>query len=109
MICNLIIIYYLRYLLLFETLRKTLSFPLQNRKYSYIDRGFYARSIKRMLVFFLIEQMHFLKTEDLLNYHQLTLNEFFNFLNLPEFNSIESKLFFLIYLRFVILKYRIIY
>src|SRR5688572_16023025 len=37
------------------------SLPLQNSIFSYVDRGYYARQIKRLLKYFPLSQMHFIK------------------------------------------------
>jgi hypothetical protein len=78
--------------LLSEPIRRLVSFPLQNRTFSYISRGFYSKSIKIFLKYFPKEQMLFLKTEDLLTNHQETLNKIFEFLEIPSLDTIEPTL-----------------
>ncbi|MCX6251661.1 MAG: sulfotransferase domain-containing protein [Bacteroidetes bacterium] len=80
--------------LFFEPIRRLLAFPLQTRTYSYCNRGFYTKCIKRMLNFFPSSQMLFLKTEDLLLDHLQTLKKIFEFLEIPEYDNIEQKTIF---------------
>ncbi|MEI6123995.1 MAG: sulfotransferase [Bacteroidota bacterium] len=82
-----------RLALFFELVLRWL-FPLkQFRVHSYIDRGYYSKSIKRMMKFFPKEQMLFLRTEDLQANHQSTLKKVFEFLNIPNV-EIEQENFF---------------
>ena len=83
-----------KYALFFEPLRRLFSFPLQNRKFSYFDRGMYVKSINRMHLYFPFEQMLFIKNEDLLNNHQQTLTKIFSFLEIPNYNKIEPELIY---------------
>lgn len=80
--------------LLAEPVRRLFSAPLQNRSYSYIDRGFYSKSIKRIMTIFPREQLLFLKTEDLLLNHESTLNRIFEFLEVPGLDYIEPEIVF---------------
>ncbi len=80
--------------LFFEPIRQLLSKTKQNRGYSYADRGFYSKSIKRMKRFFPKEQMLFLRTDDLFIHHKETLSKVFKFLGLPNHDKIEQKVIF---------------
>lgn len=80
--------------ILIEPFRQLLFFKNQNKFFSYIKRGFYAKQIKKILQHFPQEQMLFLKTEDLLTNHQETLNKIFEFLEIPCFDDIEQKIVF---------------
>ncbi len=61
--------------------------PGVHRKYSYVDRGLYAAQIERMLALFPLEQMLFLRTEDLLQSHEATLARVCDFLGVPHFDN----------------------
>jgi len=79
--------------LLAEPVRRILAYPSQSRYHSYIQRGYYTKDIKRMMQFFPAKQMLFLKNEELLMNHGQTLNKVFKFLEIPEYNIIEQKVF----------------
>ena len=61
---------------------------------SYIDRGYYSKQIKRLLLFFPEKQMLFLKTEDLINNHQSTLQIVFQFLDITEDYYVKPEIVF---------------
>lgn len=65
--------------------------PFQHRVYSYCDRGFYSRQIKRMLDLFPRENMLFLKNEELKNDHASTLKRIFHFLGVDTSIMVEPK------------------
>jgi hypothetical protein len=67
-----------------ERERECISLGGQDRVRSYIDRGFYAVQIRRLLRYFPREQMLFLKREDLLMEHQKTLRRVYEFLGVEE-------------------------
>lgn len=72
-----------------EKIRKEKN--LLNRiRYSYVDRGFYAKQIKRYLRFFNKENMHFILFEKFISNLSDTTNEIFNFLGIKKINKIES-------------------
>ncbi|MFZ2540423.1 MAG: sulfotransferase domain-containing protein [Gallionella sp.] len=63
------------------------SLANQHRVYSYVDRGFYSEQIQRILQYFPVQQMFFLKSEDLQNATKDSLNKVCDFLeikNMPE-------------------------
>ncbi len=64
------------------------------RKSSYIDRGYYSKQIKRLLLFFPKKQMLFFKTEDLINNHQATLLKVFKFLDIKENYNVKPEIVF---------------
>lgn len=72
-----------------ERKRRPKRDPRQSRIYSYIDRGYYARQIKRLLDYFPLSQMLFIKTEQLRNLHAATLDLIFTFLGVSPVDSIE--------------------
>jgi hypothetical protein len=78
--------------LVVEPLRRLWTYPIQNRYHSYVERGFYTKGITRMMQYFPLSQMLFLKTEDLLMNHDQTLKKVFEFLKLPDFDRIGPKL-----------------
>jgi hypothetical protein len=65
------------------------SLSLQTRIYSYTDRGYYAQQIKRLLEYFPVSQMLFIKNEELRNDHSGTLNRTFSFLEVTPVDYIE--------------------
>ena len=67
-------------------------YPMQHRVYSYIDRGYYSRQIKLILNEFPMNQMLFLKTEDLREHHQGTLEKVFDFLSIDGITSIPEEI-----------------
>ena len=56
------------------------ALPLQHRVYSYVDRGFYAHQLRRLLSIFGTEKCLVLLNEELRNDHQATLRRTFEFL-----------------------------
>ena len=54
------------------------------RYHSYVDRGFYARQIRHLLAYFPIEQMLFLRNEDLAADHANTLAKVSRFLQIDD-------------------------
>lgn len=64
--------------------------PLQNRPFSYIDRGFYTEQIRRIWHYFPKSQTLFLKSEDLRSNPRLIINKVCDFLNVSRFNKVES-------------------
>lgn len=63
--------------------------PLQSRIFSYVDRGYYAQQIKRLLEYFPLSQMFFIKNEELRGDHANTLNRTFGFLSVRPVDYIE--------------------
>lgn len=78
----------------FEKLRCLTRFPKQHRRFSYIDRGYYTRQIRRMSIYFPREQMLFLKTEDLRENHQESLSKVFDFLGVEAYGAIRKSIVF---------------
>jgi hypothetical protein len=58
--------------------------PLQHPVYSYVDRGFYARQLRRLHELFGAQQVLVILNEDLLNDHAGTLKKVLNFLGVDE-------------------------
>ena len=70
------------------------NLPDRHRVYSYIDRGFYTEQVRRIFRFFPAQNCLFLKNEDLLNNHQKTLYEIFNFLGISKDVAIKPEIVF---------------
>ena len=65
----------------------------QHWSHAYITRGFYSIQIKHILKDFPIEQMLFIKTDDLKNKHFKTLNTILDFLKLDRTYKIQPNIF----------------
>jgi hypothetical protein len=61
------------------------------RVYSYVERGLYAEQVRRVLKRFPSEQVLFLRSQDLLNYHTNTLARIAAFLEIPPFPETGPK------------------
>lgn len=60
------------------------SFDSSLRWHSYLSRGFYTQQIRRLLRYFPLHQMLFIKTESLLTNHEQTLLQIYNFLKVND-------------------------
>lgn len=69
-----------------ETLRTKEAYPLQHRIYSYKDRGYYSKQIKRLKAFFNENQLMFIKYEDFKTNQESVLKEIFSFLEVSPDN-----------------------
>lgn len=67
------------------------SFSSPIRSQSYISRGFYSKQIEKMLELFSAKQMLFVKTEDLVSNHELTIKKIYEFLGIKETNFIPKQ------------------
>lgn len=56
---------------------------VENRFFSYIERGFYSQQIERIFGFFARDQVFFLRTDDLWLYEGEILNKVMDFLGVP--------------------------
>jgi hypothetical protein len=65
------------------------SLPLQNRRHSYLDRGFYTEQIKRFQAFFPNEQMLILKSKSLREEPQLVLTKVCQFIGVSQMENVE--------------------
>src|SRR6266566_8965754 len=65
--------------------------PLQSRRYSYVDRGFYAEQIARLFKLFPREQMKVVKFEEFKEHQRETLASIFSFLGCKPLHSVRSK------------------
>jgi len=66
------------------------ALPFQLRKFSYVDRGFYAEQIERVLRYFPREQVHVIKFEDFRRDVRQTLDAVCNFLGLESLENLNS-------------------
>ena len=67
-----------------EKCRRYLRLRRQHRIFSYVDRGFYSRQIVSFMHRFPRNQMLFLKNEELMNEHKLTLDKVYGFLGVEK-------------------------
>jgi Sulfotransferase domain len=65
--------------------------PLQLRRYSYIDRGFYANQLERVFKFFPKEQVKIIKFEEFQDKKSKTLDAIFRFLRVEAVVSSRDK------------------
>jgi hypothetical protein len=66
--------------------------PLQSRRFSYLDRGFYARQLLALWEIFPKEQCLVIKSTDLLKSPAETLHKVSEFLMIPEFAHVEPQI-----------------
>ncbi len=65
--------------------------PLQHPWWSYIDRGFYAQQLRRVMRFFPVSQMLVLKSEDVHRAPQQALDRVARFLGIEPFAAVEAR------------------
>ncbi|PYK33173.1 MAG: sulfotransferase [Verrucomicrobia bacterium] len=65
--------------------------PLQSRRYSYVDRGFYAEQIERVFKLFPTEQVKIIKLDEFRDKKSETLDAIFRFLGLEPKVSSRDK------------------
>jgi sulfotransferase family protein len=65
--------------------------PLQSRRYSYVDRGFYAEQLERVFQYFPREQVKVIKFEEFQGKKSETLDAIFRFLGLEPVLSSRDK------------------
>src|SRR5437016_12145584 len=65
--------------------------PLQSRRYSYVDRGFYAEQLERVFQFFPRKQVNIIKFEELRDRTQETLDAIFRFVGAKPLASLRDK------------------
>jgi len=75
-----------------ETTRREGTSPLQDRKYSYVDRGWYTVQLKRILRYFPREQVLVLKYEDFKNEPDECLSKISTFLNIRPFKAFKKEI-----------------
>ena len=67
------------------------SAPLQNRRYSYVERGRYAGQLERVFEFFPRDQIKLIKFEEFQNDNRATLESVFQFLGVRPVNMARHK------------------
>jgi len=67
-----------------EAQRCRASLPYQNRKFSYVDRGFYTEQLRRLWSFFPAEQVLVLRYDDLRRDPKRTIDRVFDFLGVEQ-------------------------
>ena len=72
-----------------EEKRRRESLPHQNRRFSYLDRGFYSEQIKRLRAYFPQDQFLILRSKALRDHPQKTLHQITDFLGLPQLEDIK--------------------
>lgn len=65
--------------------------PLQSRRYSYVDRGFYAEQLERVFKFFPRDQVEIIKAEEFRRNNQQTLDSVFRFLGVRSIAIRQNK------------------
>lgn len=83
-----------RWALRLEPVRSALLPSKWRRLYLYADRGFYSQQITRLLQYFPREQMLFLKTEELREEHERTLQRVCAFLGVDAFPACKQEIVF---------------
>lgn len=76
----------------FEEKRLRKSLPLQNRNFSYVDRGFYSEQVRELYRYFDSEQILILKQEELFHEPNSTLNMVARFLGVKQFETVKHKI-----------------
>ena len=76
-----------------EAERAREALPLQHRVYSYVDRGFYAHQLRRLIGIFGRENCLVLLNEDLRGDHARTLGRVFEFLDVDPATISPSNIF----------------
>jgi hypothetical protein len=67
------------------------ALPLQHRRYSYVDRGFYSAQIQRIWRHFPVEQTLVLKSEELQRTPDAALAKIADFLGVARFSPVEPR------------------
>jgi hypothetical protein len=73
-----------------EENRRRESLPYQNRRFSYLDRGYYSDQIKRLRTYFPKDQLLILKSKALRDDPQNTLDQITHFLGTSQFENIDN-------------------
>jgi len=67
------------------------ALPLQLRRFSYVDRGFYSEQLARLFKFFPREQVMVIRFEEFQKQKQQTLDSIFRFLGVEPLRRIRDK------------------
>jgi hypothetical protein len=74
-----------------ETNRIRAALPLQPRRTSYLDRGFYFEQIERVFRFFSREQVHVIKFDDFRKNTPDVVNKVFTFLGVKPLSVVKNR------------------
>lgn len=74
-----------------EKNRRQEAWPLQSRRFSYIDRGFYSEQLERVFQFFPREQVHVIKFEDFRAGQSSTMKDLFQFLGVAPLPGLRNR------------------
>jgi hypothetical protein len=74
-----------------EEERARKAYPLQLRKHSYVDRGFYSEQMERVFRLFPREQVLVIKFDDLRKDYRAAVNQAFDFLNVPPLKKLKNR------------------
>ena len=66
------------------------ALPFQLRKFSYVDRGFYAQQMERVFRYFPREQVHVIKFENFRHEARKTLDAVCHFLGVGPLNTLKN-------------------
>ena len=77
---------------MFQEAERTSENRSKQRKFSYVDRGFYSKQIERIWEHFPKEQTLFIKYEELKNNPNDVLSTIFNFLNVDSLKITEERI-----------------
>ena len=66
-------------------------YPLQLRKFSYVERGFYSEQMERVFRFFSREQVLVIKFDELRKDYRAVTDRIFNFLGVPPFPRLKNR------------------
>ena len=72
-----------------EEKRRQESLPWQNRRFSYLDRGFYTEQIRRLRSFFPEEQIMIMRNKQLRENPKKCLNQISQFIEVSSLNTVE--------------------
>jgi hypothetical protein len=67
------------------------ALPLQSRRFSYIDRGFYSKQLERVFTFFPRERVKVIKFEDFRKNQPAIINSIFTFIGIRPLGNIRNK------------------
>jgi hypothetical protein len=67
------------------------AYPLQLRKFSYVERGFYSEQMERVFRFFPREQVLVIKFDDLRRDYRTVTDRIFTFLGVPPFPRLKNR------------------
>ena len=74
-----------------EKSRMQEALPLQSRRFSYVDRGFYSEQLARLFQFFPREQIKVIKSEEFRDKNRETLDSVFRFLGVQPLIGRRNK------------------